>query len=528
MQESHAFQLSRTQRVHGIDVMGTDVARFSHKLQTGEPVTVAIIGASVAQNAGCIDQPGRRCMNYNGRTGNVTLSWGEPRTRPFKGFLVRWFEWMNATWPHSRHRLLNFGRDAQPIQRLLPCIYAYVPSDVDIIFLEVGSMYMWFDAVSVEATVRQLALLRPRPAIAFVTVALWCRCIPYCRNTPAYGVSNLPARKEQNLLRPEDPMQDHLDTALATICQTYSCSSLSMRRALNASVYAKHPGFTIPELARDCLHPVHGSRGVDYVTDVLVHWTKHAVAARAQIDPALSMPATQLPRPVWRAAPRVAQRPAVCLDLERLGSRGTSNGQRLLTVPWHTTRCEGNMPASTSDGCGAEQSLTSACAARLSGTRVCNDWDTSVECPSAWPMPGFMPPPVWFFCTHSLGAGLQRREEAQRKESPGVVALQPGAQLFLPLELPFASNSSLVSISVSHLVSYKGMGQAALRCVSGCACETQQIDAHNATLGYSLFASHTFQAVTTTKACMLLITLRNATSSGGTKFKVRDVQAWAL
>ena len=57
MQESHAFQLSRTQRVHGIDVMGTDVARFSHKLQTGEPVTVAIIGASVAQNAGCIDQP---------------------------------------------------------------------------------------------------------------------------------------------------------------------------------------------------------------------------------------------------------------------------------------------------------------------------------------------------------------------------------------------------------------------------------------------------------------------------------------
>lgn len=269
-------------------------------------------------------------MHYNGRS-DVTLSWGHPRSRPFKGFMVRWLEWLNSTWPHASHRLVNSGRDAQPLSRLQPCLFAYVPNDVDVVFLEVASMYMYFDPVPIEAVVRQLSELRPRPAIVFITIALWCKCTPLCRNTPAYGVSDLPPKIEQHLLWSVDGLQDSMDVSLAALCRRYDATCLSMRRALNDSVYAHAAGFSIPEVAQDCLHPIHGSRGVDYVTDVLVHWTRAAANAR------LPMPnhTSKLPRPVHRYAryaPLLAKQPAVCFSLGVLGSRGVSNGNRLLTV----------------------------------------------------------------------------------------------------------------------------------------------------------------------------------------------------
>lgn len=124
----HEFSLDSTMRSAGT-FLGVDTGQFIGTRQ---------IGCGPAGDSGhhrcergaergllhsARQQPGQRCMNYHGES-NVTLVWGHPRSRPFKGFLVRWFEWLNATWPHAEHRLVNNGRDAQPIWALLPCIYS--------------------------------------------------------------------------------------------------------------------------------------------------------------------------------------------------------------------------------------------------------------------------------------------------------------------------------------------------------------------------------------------------------------------
>ena len=51
-------------------------------LHAGEPIVLGVFGASVAQNAGCIDQAHKRCIWQDGKR-NITLPHGWPRTRPF-------------------------------------------------------------------------------------------------------------------------------------------------------------------------------------------------------------------------------------------------------------------------------------------------------------------------------------------------------------------------------------------------------------------------------------------------------------
>ena len=74
-------------------------------------------------------------MSMNGRT-PVALAWGEPRKRPFKGFLVRWFEWLNTTWPHAGHQLFNAGRDASSLGTILPCLFSHLPPRFDFLLVE--------------------------------------------------------------------------------------------------------------------------------------------------------------------------------------------------------------------------------------------------------------------------------------------------------------------------------------------------------------------------------------------------------
>ena len=93
--------------------------RLRTDLDAGSPLTIGVIGASVAQNGGCINQPGQRCMAYNGQTA-MKFPWGE--RRPHKGFAVRLLELVNATWPHARHRLVNAAHDGTPAQNMLPCL----------------------------------------------------------------------------------------------------------------------------------------------------------------------------------------------------------------------------------------------------------------------------------------------------------------------------------------------------------------------------------------------------------------------
>ena len=77
-----------------------------------------------------------------------------------------------------------------------------------------------------------------------------------------------------------------------------------------------------------------------------------------------------------------------------------------------------------------------------------------------------------------------------------------------------------VSVGLVHLVSYEHMGMAAVRCVAGCECEPQVIDAHQRDgRRASVFVPHEFNA-TMTSSCSLEVRVLERTSSGEHKFKL--------
>ena len=108
------------------------------RLDAGEPLVLGVFGASVAQvcncgvswfisvclsrtsvahpqNGGCLDQPYKRCMRYDG-VHSTFMRWGTPRVRPFKGFAVRLLEHINSSHPNARHQINNSALDATPAQ----------------------------------------------------------------------------------------------------------------------------------------------------------------------------------------------------------------------------------------------------------------------------------------------------------------------------------------------------------------------------------------------------------------------------
>ena len=319
----YPFNLIAPQRAAGLAHVGTDAAhgRLFAKLDRGEAISVAVLGASVAQNGGCMTQPGQRCMLRNGRV-NDTLSWGEPRVRQFKGFLVRWFEWLETTWPQP-HTLYNAARDASSLSSLTPCLASHLPSNgADLLIVEAGSMFLSHTPAMIEQLLRAVASMRAPPAVVFATVHVWCTFGGSIRKkTDGFNLRSLPSRKynffqggygalanasEAELTQPEFIRQwqrrtlhansttdiywklvDGLEDGINDLCRQYRVSCVSMRDALSSGFYGGWPGFEIGDIAGDCLHPSHGRLGTEYMTDMLVHWTSEAsVRARAGRVPA--------------------------------------------------------------------------------------------------------------------------------------------------------------------------------------------------------------------------------------------------
>lgn len=117
---------------------------------------------------------------------------------------------------------------------------------------------------------------------------------------------------------------------------------------------------------------------------------------------------------------------------------------------------------------------------------------------------------------------------AHQKKSPGVLALVPGATLHFAVDSRMSVRggmASVVTVNIEHLVSYESMGIATVRCVGGCSCATQRIDAHrtDAHRNVSVFLQHSFELRGTSDKCGLQLQVLPETSSGGYKFKVRTV-----
>ena len=101
------------------------------------------------QNGGCLDQPYKRCNRYDG-VHKTFMRWGTPRTRPFKGFVVRHLEHINSSYPHARHQINNSALDATPAQNALPCLFSHLPTTLHVVILEFGSMAFHLHHAAVE------------------------------------------------------------------------------------------------------------------------------------------------------------------------------------------------------------------------------------------------------------------------------------------------------------------------------------------------------------------------------------------
>jgi hypothetical protein len=158
-------------------VVAGDVSTWAplfERLEAKLPIVLGVFGASVAQNGGCLDQPHKRCIRYDG-VHRTFMRWGEPHIRPFKGFAVRLLEHLNSSWPHPAHQINNSALDATPAQNALPCLFSHLPTTLHVVILEFGSMAFHLKLAAVEGAARMLLSLRPRPVLIFLSMHEWCQ-----------------------------------------------------------------------------------------------------------------------------------------------------------------------------------------------------------------------------------------------------------------------------------------------------------------------------------------------------------------
>ena len=142
----------------GIDSLGGDdsderLRRLLTKLDSGQAITITAIGSSVTNEFGGaigFHQQGADIRTW-GKAGHCRGSCME------KGWLVRFFYWVNATWPHPGHRLVNAGRAATPISSYALCTAQAIEPTADLVIIEPISTCHRGDGVTPSGTRRMEA-----------------------------------------------------------------------------------------------------------------------------------------------------------------------------------------------------------------------------------------------------------------------------------------------------------------------------------------------------------------------------------
>ena len=510
-------------------------SNFFRRLRSGRSVSLGVLGASVAQQGGCLEQPGHRCMKTSRR-----------------GYFVRLLLTINATWPHPAHQIFNGAVDATPAHMFLSCLLPLLPPSPHLILLEFGSMARFLRFRETEELVRRLLRLPSRPLLLFVTVREWC-ATAHLRHKH----SNESDDNGHRVVKPDARTAHSIAEAVFTrICEHYErVSCLSHWAALSPLFYARAPHFSMSDIAADCLHPHLGRHGDAYLTALLEHWLQRAFDSASSVPMSLPpsasarLPASQhqLPAPLYERPP--SGRSAVitstmshadrCWILSDPGASGAHfRYARMQMLPWRTAscgdvrmpfkRCEAEPLARCPYGSWRWPQLEGGGRAQMRANPTAMPPESQI---------GALPR-VWFVCLYALvpiiepnlrDGGIAFR---QGKRSEGAVALVPGATIELPIDVRWAgsdevkslqdlrrgdrraSNStwqgarhglravvqldssyrgmvmstapsaapsaapSLACAQFSYLTSHVGMGIAAMRCQRGCTCEPRTLNAH--------------------------------------------------
>ena len=579
----HHYTLDATALQRSLSHQGDPslLAPLASRLREGQPVTIGVLGASVAQNGGCLTQPGKRCMAFRG-VRPLPMAYGGKR--PHKGFAVRLFDLLNRTSSHANHTLVNAALDGTPAQVMLPCLFTHLPTAVQLVVIEFGSLALHLHHPSVEAVVRQLLSLRPPPAIVFLTVRGLCKRTPARTNATVRYTLN----SHWELYVPgERTAWSDAEDEFDRVCWQYNVGCLSLYKATIGPMLARAPGFALEDVSMDCLHPFNGRFGTEMLTDLLVNWLSRGLGLLARSatttsgggigssgiggdsnnvgddgvgDSKGSPLARELPLPLHAESKTKGNaESATCYSFAEQGRTASPISQAMRNVPWRTALCtpDGASCSQFSDvaaGCPFERKPRTAGAARqlvrLRGRSTKQQARSNSFVTGAFSSPQ-LARHGWGYCHHAQlppappasvevtaarhGRGGKAKGDGKAKGpapkvSPGVAAIDPGAKLEALVDTRIgadgrADSSARIVVGVEHLTSYERMGQVLVSCGRHCSCAPHTIDAHRTSVvrNETVFTRHSFELIGAHERCAITLLLLNRSSSGGHKFKVRSV-----
>ena len=539
--------LSDRQLAASLTVRGSAsrITPFFQKLQRGEPVKVGVVGTSVAMSGGCQreHQPYLRCADFDGTPGRMRWAYNQVARTPtgVRGWALRALDYLNSSWPHAAHQIHNAGVDGYTASAQERCLIGSLPLDVDVVLVAYGGVVSGRtnDLEAVERILRQLLSYPQAPQLLLVTVREWCRCRPPARSRPvngSYECKQKDGTSGYQLFRAWDHGQEDSFNAL---CTRYGLACVSMREGVYREVMAGEAGYTIPDVAGDCMHPSRSHRGHRYLGDMVVHALK-------QLQQHTPLREDNVPRVGSADQGRlggfasVRRRHVANVVSARLGHEATPDG-----AASNSWRCFQLRPSSGTRATIGEIRQTSGFEAESlfgNGTFVpdarCRALRACVlsRPASAAPAPCVHVRGHWQYCVHAIQVG-----GAPRK--PGVVAFAPGAVMRVAVNAAPVTTAAARScaagrkteqvVSLNYLVGYEQMGTAIVSCEGGCRCDQQRLDAHvppaAGERGVTIAQEVTFPIELTPcpggggAACQLRFEVDRQTSSMGYKWKLLDI-----
>ena len=211
-----------------------DTRRLQRALSASDGVTVAAIGSSNVVRGGCHAWQNTKCSL-------------DPRYKG--GWLLRFFAFLNQTWPHPNNVLVNHARMATGPEYFLPCVNRAVPDTADLVVIGFGefcdlqnplsnrpSSYAlnttnWF-AAAIEGIIATLRRRADPPSILLWNIHKWTR--------PAGCIAAPYTSFARVLRRRGPPLCDYFqscDQDLAAIASYHFVSSVSLRNAFYADAH---------------------------------------------------------------------------------------------------------------------------------------------------------------------------------------------------------------------------------------------------------------------------------------------------